>query len=432
MIDNSKNKFQNVLLLEAIRAGIPTRALVEALPDLRQNLVDRIDNDLANLQAGKKIKGRVVWGDYGQGKTHFLKLIEKHILARGFGVSYLTLSRDLNLNNLNNLFPALSSHILVGDANIPGLLNQLMRQHIHPQMMIDLPETGDKISHPLPLLILQSFLRYEERDMILLYNALMGKKENITKAKQIVKSDQNLAYRAMPRFLQRDHLSAFIEFFPLLLKVLGYKGWVILIDELEIVGRMGKVSRLNSYKNLSWLMNLSGEHNLPIYTLAASAKALQEDIFFGERKHDARDMPQFAGERVDSHFAELIGEFFRQVTGSQGLILSPVNNQDLYPLLQKLSEIHTNAISWKYDMPPDFLESSLSIIDPTNKPIRQIIRMFIESMDLYATTGVLPGKFTDNLMIANDFDDELPDPPEDNDDGTVGYKEKSIGDMFSS
>lgn len=109
-----------------------------------------------------------------------------------------------------------------------------------------------------------------------------------------------------------------------------------------------------------------------------------------------------------------------------------MNNQDLCPLLQKLSDIHTNAIAWKYDMPPDFLESSLRIIDPSNKPIRQIIRMFIESMDLYATTGVLPGKFTDNLMIANDFDDELPDPPEDNDNDTLGYKEKSIGEMFKA
>ncbi len=33
-------------------------------------------------------------------------------------------------------------------------------------------------------------------------------------------------------------------------KLLGYNGWVILIDEMELVGRLGKKARLAAYKNM--------------------------------------------------------------------------------------------------------------------------------------------------------------------------------------
>jgi hypothetical protein len=32
---------------------------------------------------------------------------------------------------------------------------------------------------------------------------------------------------------------------------LGYNGWVILFDETELIGRLGKKARYNSYRNMA-------------------------------------------------------------------------------------------------------------------------------------------------------------------------------------
>ena len=68
------NRTDYILMLEAIRAGIPSRITVDATTDLRHHLVGKIDKDLALLESGISPKGRLVWGEYGQGKTHLLKL----------------------------------------------------------------------------------------------------------------------------------------------------------------------------------------------------------------------------------------------------------------------------------------------------------------------------------------------------------------------
>lgn len=421
-----------VMLLEAARAGIPTRHLIGTLPDLRQKLMDTIDSDLGNLANGQQVKGRVVWGNYGQGKTHFLKTVEKHILEQGFAVSYLSLNRDLGPNNLFNLFPALSSHVLTRDANIPGLLNQLVSKGLSPKMLETLSELSTGISHPLPNLIYQSFLKFETRDMILLYNALMGKKENLTNAKQIVKSYYKYEYQRMPKFVQKEHLISFIEFFSLLIKSLGYKGWIILIDELEIIGRMGKVGRLNSYKNLSWLMNLNAEHKCPIYTLVASAEALNTEVFQGTRKQDAREMPKLAKERFDARAAEAVAKFFELISSSQGMVLTPIKTDDLKALLAKLLEIHCAAIPWKFELPENMVKDTCKRIDPSTKPIRQIIRMFIETLDIYSTLGIIPGKFNENLQEVYDFEVELPNPPDDNGTEPRGFTETTLSEMFDT
>jgi hypothetical protein len=422
--------FNDVLLLEAIRTGIPTRNLIEVIPDLRVNLIDTVDADLAELASGNPVSGRIVWGDYGQGKTHFLKLIEKHILAQGFAVSYYSLNRDLGINNLMNLFPALTARVLTKDASLPGLLNQLTDNKINPELLVELTSASEKISHPLPLLVLQTFLQFEPRDMILLYNTLMGRKENLTRAKSIVKDNNKVEFSRMPKFLQKDHAISFVQFFPHLLKALGYKGWVILIDELETIGKQGKIGRLNSYKNLAWLLNMGSIHDLPLYTLAASVNTLHTDVFRGTKKSDAIDMPILAKERFDRAVAKSIKEFFLQETGPKNMVLAPVLSSKLKPFLLELMEIHRRAIAWKFQPDESLISTAIKLIDPSNKPIRQVIRMFIEIMDIYACYGEIPKNFQENLQVIDDLADEYPDLPSETNGQPPGFTEQKLEDLF--
>lgn len=416
-------------MLEAIRAGIPSRITVDSTTDLRQHLVEKIDKDLDLLESGSKPKGRLVWGEYGQGKTHLLKLVEQHILERGFAVSYISLNRNLNLSKLSNLFPALASHLRTPNAKIPGLLNPLTSDTLAQDFLQKLPEIAQQLSHPLPTYIFKAFARYDAQSMILLYNAMMGKKENLTRAKALCREHFKAEYKLLPRFTQKEHLDSFFEFLPYLLQGLGFKAWVILIDELEITGKLGKVARLNSYQNLSWLLNWSKEHKLPIYTLAASVKGLQDEVFFSKKKNDAVQMPILAQARLGDEAARRMQHFFDLATDAHNLVLAPVHKKELILLLDQLLEIHHQAIDWQYPIPDSFVKDALKIIDAPGKPIRQVIRIYIEIMDIYAHSAKMPMAFTENLFTDPDFTEEEPNEDASLSDAT-GFHETSIHELF--
>ena len=61
--------------VESLRAGVPTRTSTRQLPDLRSSLTDAINGDLLTFAEGRNPRGRMIWGQYGQGKTHVLTTI---------------------------------------------------------------------------------------------------------------------------------------------------------------------------------------------------------------------------------------------------------------------------------------------------------------------------------------------------------------------
>lgn len=71
------------------------------------------------------------------------------------------------------------------------------------------------------------------------------------------------------------------------------------------------------------------------------------------------------------------------------------------------------------------MQDALKLIEPTGKPVRQIVRIFIEIMDLFAYTGSMPVSFTQNLIVDADFEEE-----ESTDNDGSGLIETSLQDIF--
>lgn len=419
-----------VLLLESVRAGIPSRLSIEHLPDLRENVTARIDTDLSALAQGESVRGRIVWGEYGQGKTHFLKTIEQHVLQQGFAVSYYTLNRDVGLNNLKVLFPMLASQTLTPDSRIPGIMNQLMHESMQDGRLDSLPAIEAKISHPLPSYVLQTLHSYLNMDeMMLLYSCLMGNFYGLPAAKSAAKNYLPHLIKQMPKFNQKAHAHAFIEFYPYLLQLLGCKGWVILIDEIELIGKLGKIGRMNSYINLSYLLNWNKEHQLPIYTLVASAKTLQTDVFFS-RKNDVVNIPACAKERGSEPAAQRLRRFFELAGGNSGnLILSPIPVSSYLPLYTELFRIHQQAITWVKPAGEELIAEIVKVIHPDHQPIRMNIRMFIELLDIYATTGVLLTDIKSQQVTEYDLSTETEGQTDIDFEGK-GFQETTLNEMF--
>ncbi len=426
-MSNIDNKTQNILLLESIRAGIPSKLMIENLPDLREKHTNIIDEDLEKLEKNISPQGRIIWGEYGQGKTHFLKMVEQYVLSKGFAVSYYTLNRDLGLNNLKNLFPVLAGQTMTGNNKIPGIMNCLGNDPLPNDLTQNIADMGDKISHPLPAYMLQAFLSFKDADeMMSLYNSITGNSKYWTSSKSICRKVLKYEIKNMPKFSIKENSIAFFEFFPHLLKMLGFKGWIILLDEIELIGKLGKIGRLNSYLNLSYLLNWSKEHSLPIYTLAASAKTLQTDVFYSKKK-DFNKMPEAAMEKYGPNSLALINNFFTKAFKStKNLNLNPIRSKEFLKLFQSLIEIHQKAIDWQIPPCEELANKIIKIIRPEFKPVRVTIRMMIELLDIYAVKGTLVENITEEESSEYDLNNEDFNDNEE----TSGLTEQPLSEMF--
>lgn len=116
-----ENRKQAIAIVESLRSGIPTRASTRELPDLRPSLTQLIKQDLAQLAQDNIPQGRLVWGAYGQGKTHALTTIEHIALDLGFAVSRVSLSREVSCHHLFNFYGRAASAIRTPNSQIFGI-----------------------------------------------------------------------------------------------------------------------------------------------------------------------------------------------------------------------------------------------------------------------------------------------------------------------
>lgn len=372
----NKSRMEAVFVVESLRAGVPTRASTRELPDLRVKVTDQIRKDLDNIITGDKPKGRIIWGQYGQGKTHMLTTIEHVALDRGFAVSRVSLSREVSCHNLLHLYARLAPVIRTPDSNTIGI-----QHHLNLKSAADLAQSPIKQEkryvHPLPAMVLEDYFHCSGEEQDRIYADLMGVRMPAVEYKRIYRAAHGTKFPKITTFRYLEHASAYFGIMADLIKLCGYKGWVILLDEVELVGRLGKVGRLRAYQNLNWLLNWSGEMNYPIYTLAAAATRLQDDTWFGGANPDRDMMPKVAANDSRTKNGTGIEGFFDKAIGTDSPVISPVGKGNIAQLLNRVAALHGDAYCWSPQFDPTDLINEVG-----SQSIRTYIRAALEFLDL--------------------------------------------------
>ena len=381
--DESRKKA--IAIVESLRAGIPSRASTKELSDLRPLLTSPIKQDLAQLAQGNIPKGRLIWGAYGQGKTHALTTIEHLALDLGFAVSRVSLSREVSCHHLFNFYGRVASAIRTPKSQILGIGRSLDKKTAG-----DLPDSRiqdhNRYIHPLPAFILEDYFYTTGEEQDLLYGDLMGTRLAMPELKRI-----HRACRAepLPRFDTtfgvKKHGNAYFGVMADVLNWCGYKGWVILIDEVELIGRLGKVGRLDAYQNLNWLLNWSGNMSYPIYTVGVVASSLRNDVWFSSdrtpiAKSDRSQIPELAAQKFGEDAEAEMKKFFDMAISKQCPTTEPLSQDELSKLLASLVERHRIAYDWDAQLDiPNLIEYMGA------QPVRTHIRAALEALDINYT-----------------------------------------------
>ncbi|PSM49117.1 hypothetical protein C7Y66_10860 [Chroococcidiopsis sp. CCALA 051] len=385
MQEYDENRQQAIAIVESLRSGIPTRASTRELPDLRPSLTRLVKQDLAQLAQDKIPQGRLVWGAYGQGKTHALTTIEHIALDLGFAVSRVSLSREVSCHHLFNFYGRAASAIRTPNSQIFGIQPALDKKEYG-----DLPDSPiqdpDRYIHPLPAIVLEDYFKANGEERDLLYGDLMGTRLAISDLRRIHRACRG---EALPKFEStfgvKKHGSAYFGVMADTLTWCGYKGWVILIDEVELIGRLGKVGRLDAYRNLNWLLNWSGTMPYPIYTVGVAALSLRNDLWLSSdpiqnAKRDRQQIPDLAGLKLGHEAKAEVNKFFETALGRQCPTTEPLSQDKLSKLLESLVERHRIAYAWDAQLDVHSL-----IRDMGSQPVRTHIRAALEALDINYT-----------------------------------------------
>ncbi len=206
-------------------------------------------------------------------------------------VSLVSLSKETPFDKLYLVYQK-----LVSNTYLPGRL-QPGFQHVLQDISPNSPIAQDMISFTSKHLetdklfyVFRSYLNVDDPDdKYLLMADLEGDFINNARLRQIYKRIFAQPVRFSVPFSKTRHSMDYLAMLSHLFKLLGYNGWVILFDETELLGRLGKKARLTAYKNMaSFLFPEQYSRLESTFTMFALGSSFVEDVV--ESKHDFENM----------------------------------------------------------------------------------------------------------------------------------------------
>jgi len=287
---------------------------------------------------------RFIIGEYGNGKTHFLRMTAHMALERRFVVCEVTLSPDgrVRLDRFDIIWQEMMSNLATPESDgeregIEAILNrwcervaqspeQLQRALVELERI---PKLDPDFRQALRG-YLRAWLEEGDRD-----SYLQWFKGDPIKPKGVrVRIDRTNA-RAMLRSL--------VQFF----KHLGYRGLVLFLDELELIMRQRRRMRDASYEILRQFID--DTDNLSNFLLLCSATPQM-------RSDDQMGFPSYPAlqQRLGGMLGEVRGDY-RAIMVNLGE--ADLSDDDLLELVRRLRAIHNVAYDWHAEqaVPDEFL-----------------------------------------------------------------------------
>jgi len=381
---------------EALRSGVPNREAVKILganqPRLEaafQELLGRTDEANEPLLEGL---GMTVSGRFGDGKSHILQYFENEALSRQFVCSRISINKQTPLFNLGTIFRS-----AIESAQIPNGQSGRFIEELALKLNVDTDEFGDffqwanqeEISNNLNRIFPASLTLYELSRDFALHQAIWDfwsghpiKAATINKGLNEVGRRQDYSYKA-PKMadLPPQHFRFTLE----LIKAAGYKGWVILLDEMERVGSYSRLQRGRSYAHMALLMGAAPDEQYPgLITVAAITNDYYELQIVPK---DIHETPMLLRNKSDDLTAARATAGMNLLNEQSRIQIADLTDEDVKKAIQKLRLVYSEAYNW---LAPN-LEENLEGTGNIERRIRSRVRAAVNSWDLMRLKpGVLP------------------------------------------
>lgn len=383
-------------VIEALRSGIPSRAVGQYFSEARPKIMKEISDEMDKVCDTGKSSGKIIAGKYGEGKTHLLNTVFNLAHSNNMVVSYLSLSKEAPFDKLYLLYQKLVNNTYLPKRLQPGFIQELEKMTPNSPLAGEMQIYGAKELETDKLYyLLRSYLNTEDQDEKFLMQAdLEGDFIANAALRKIYYRIFQQRAKFSVNFSKTKHAMDYFDFLSHLFVQMGYSGWVILFDETELVGRLGKKARLKAYKNMAEFL-LPGGRLESTYTMFALGASYVEDVV--EAKHEFETLSEtYPDDQEPMHTVlELI------CSAEQ---LQPLTKDEIHEILQKLIVFHGRAYGWE---PRVSAEDMLKATQSGGYLLRTKIRAAIEYLDQMYQYGQAQEAVI-GQMDTESFEEEVP------------------------
>ncbi len=396
--------------LEALRAGVPNRDAVAVLGSMQQGVEDRFAGlleALRTLPRGSAVGGMLIGGGFGSGKSHVLEHLAHVALSEGFVVSKVVVSKETPLHDPVKMYRA-----AIEAAKVPGRPGSAIDE-IAGSLDVDSARYADMYrwvhqegspvdSRFAATLFLYEYARGDEEFAERIVRFWAGDPLAVTDLRRRVREVGAAATYRLGSVKERDLARQRFRFASRLAQAAGYEGWVILVDEAELIGRYSALQRGRSYAELArWVRGDRDDPDAPIATVITTVDDFETQVLVG--KNDVELIPKrlrARGSDEDELLASL-AEAGMRILEREQIQLQPPGRDELDRAYAQIKAIHGEAYNWS---PPDV--AGLERL-PSNR-MRQYVRAWIGEWDLRRLDpGYEPRITADGLGVDLSDDDDI-------------------------
>ena len=359
MAASPPNELAARLAVEALRNGVPNREAVRELgcnqPRVEQRFVQMLEGteDVQNRPSADS--GMLVSGDFGSGKSHLLEHLEHLALSRNFVCSRVAISKETPLYDLGKVFSSAMENGRI--PNRGGRFIEEISLAIDPRSAryealsrwADETMSNGVMSPVFPA----SLLVYERSDDFELNGDIesfwAGDRIQIAKLRAGLRQIGEASTYRFRAPKAADLPPQRLRFAVELIKGVGYRGWVVLLDEIELMGSYSILQRGRSYAEVArWMGLAQGERYPGLIVIGAVTEDFAAAIISPDGQKKDRDyvrprLEQSAryaalGARAESGMRLL----------EQGCVaLDPPSDDDVKATMETLRRLYQRAYDWE-------------------------------------------------------------------------------------
>ncbi|MEH2930784.1 hypothetical protein D3Z58_10755 [Clostridiaceae bacterium] len=383
-------------VIEALRSGVPSRAVGQYFSEARPQIMREISGRLEKLSCEGKSDGMVISGKYGEGKTHLLNTVFNLAHSNNMVVSFLSLSKETPMDKLYLVYQKMISNTYLPLRQQPGFLQVLEKMTPNSPLAGDmLPYAAKELETDKLYYLLRAYMNTEDQEEKFLLQAdLEGDFIANVPLKQIYKRIFNQAVKYNVSFSKTKHSMDYFAFMSHLFTKLGYNGWVILIDEAELMGRLGKKARLNAYRNMAKFL-VPDNRLESVFTMFALSSSYAEDVIEG--KHEFENLAEIYP--MEQEPAKTVLNLLLKAPQ-----LNPLTRDEIRQVLERVQDFHARAYEWT---PEVSIDSIVKATQSGGYLLRTKIRAAIEFFDQLYQYGEA-GKTKINQLGKEEFEEDVP------------------------
>lgn len=375
--------------LEALRNGVPNRDAVRVLGCGQTAVTERFRQQLdamdGDVNVDRQARGMLIGGDFGAGKSHVLEYLKHMALEEKFVCSHIVISKETPLYDPAKLYAAAVEAAVAH--GVPGYaLHELsfsLRQDTQPyaEFFQWANRKGGDLSPVFPAtLLLHERLRSDPELLEKVRGFWAGERLLIGDLRAGMRQIGQAATYHLRSVPAKDLPLQRFKFAARLMRAAGFRGWVLLLDEVELIGRYSRLQRARSYAQLArWMGWLETDQYPGVSAVAAITTDFGSAVLQGKGDLDYI-RPQLESRDTDEYrLLASRAETGMRIIEREAVPLSPPDEAVLHQTYETLKLIHGRAYDWP---PPDITGGDGRLVTRRARPMRSYVRRWINEWDL--------------------------------------------------